>query len=263
MNLVGKIIETYVGVDGNESLALGKRLQRLRKLAGLTQADFSHRLKISEGALSRLEKRTDIHVSTVKQYVEALGAKLQISAAFSTDNPIAFRIIEAFDAELINEKQLLLPIFDDDVFRPQRDVVLSIKPQYSSKILKGTKTIELRRRFPIDVPQGTLAFIYSTTPEKALIGYTEIVSVTKESVSNIWRSHKIEACISKRDFESYFSGQDFGFALRFRSAKPFKQAIDLTELRERFGFEPPQSFLYVKPELREALRHELLAEISY
>lgn len=140
--------------------------------------------------------------------------------------------------------------------------MLSIKPQYSSKILKGTKTIELRRRFPIDVPEGTLAFIYSTTPEKALIGYAEIVSVTKESVSNMWRAHKVEACISKRDFESYFRGQDFGFALRFRSAKPFKQAIDLTELRERFGFEPPQSFLYAKPALREALRHEL-AEISH
>jgi len=78
----------------------------------------------------------------------------------------------------------------------------------------------------------------------------------------MWRAHKVEACISKRDFESYFRGQDFGFALRFRSAKPFKQAIDLTELRERFGFEPPQSFLYAKPALREALRHEF-AEISY
>lgn len=141
MNLAGKIIETYVRGDGNESLALGKRLQRLRKLAGLTQADFSQRLKISQGALSRLESRTDIHVSTVKQYVEALGAKLQINAAFSPDSPIAFRIIEAFDAELIDEKQLLLPIFDDDVFRPQRDVVLSINRNTHLKSSKEQKQL--------------------------------------------------------------------------------------------------------------------------
>jgi len=262
MTLSGKIIETYVGIEDDESLALGKRLQMLRKLAGLTQADLSNKLKISQGALSRLENRTDIHVSTVKQYVEALGARLQIRAAFLSDHPISFRVTEILDTDLVDERQLLLPAFENDVFRPQRDVVLSIKPQYSSKIIEGTKTIELRRRFPINVPQGTLAFIYSTTPEKALIGYAEIVSVTKEPISHMWHAHKEEACISKRDFESYFSGQDFGFALRFRSARSFKQAIDLTELRERFSFEPPQSFLYAKPALREALRHEL-AELSH
>lgn len=261
MSLLGKIVEATAEIGREDGLAIGKRLRALRELAGLTQADLSHRLQVSQGALSRLEGRGDIHVSTVKQYIEALGAKLQISAAFSASSVVAFRVVEAFDIELIDEQQLLLPIFDDGPFRQHRDVVLSIKPQYSSKIMEGKKTIELRRRFPMDVPEGTLAFIYSTTPDKALVGCAEIESVTKSTVSSMWRAHRHDACITKRDFETYFDGQTHGFALRFRGARPFKHSIDLSELRQRFDFEPPQSFLYAKPILREALRHEL-AELS-
>lgn len=256
MSLVGKVIEARAGVSGDE-LCIGKRLRALRELAGLTQADLAKRLRIGQGALSRLESRGDIHVSTVKHYVEALGARLQINAVLSAETVLALRVMEAFDAELVDDNQLLLPIFDDGEFRPHRDVVLSIKPQYSSKILQGAKTVELRRRFPTNVPAGTLAFIYSTTPEKALVGCAEIASVTKSTVSDIWRAHRKAACIDKRDFETYFDGQAFGFALRFRTAWPFKHSIELSELRERFAFEPPQSFLYAKPLLREALRHEL------
>lgn len=255
-SLSGKIIETHAGIEGVDDFALGKRLRALRELAGLTQAELSSKLEMTQRSLSKLENQTDIHVSTVKRYVEALGATLQVNAAFSADGAIAFRVADTFELESVDENQLLLPIIGDGDFRAQRDVVLSIKPKYSTKILEGTKTIELRRRFPVKVPKGTLAYIYSTTPEKALVGFAEIESVTKKPVSAMWQRHRHEACVTKSDFDDYFSGQEFGFALRFSRAKPFKESIDLMELRQRFGFEPPQSFLYAKPLLREALRHE-------
>ena len=260
-DLSGKIVK--IQHDRSHSdFVLGKRLRALREFTGITQTELSERLGVSRRALGRLEKSSDIHLSIVKKYVEALGATLQVGAAFSSEHPIAFRIAEAFEVDLIDENQFVLPIINDDDFPPQRDVVLSVKPRYSSKILDGEKTIELRRRFPINVPKGTVAYIYSTTPDKALLGFAEIDSVMKKSVSNIWREYKGDACISKGDFDSYFSGQEFGFALHFRNAQRFKEAIDLNELRERFGFEPPQSFLYATPLLREALRHEF-AELPH
>ena len=57
---------------------------------------------------------------------------------------------------------------DDEPSKHQRDVVLSIKPVYSEKILNGSKTVKLRRRFPVSAPNGTLAYIYSTSPVKAI-----------------------------------------------------------------------------------------------
>lgn len=255
--LSGKVVEARKVTGKADGLALGRRLQQLRKIAGVTQEDLATKLEITQAALSKLENRADVHVSTMRQYVEALGAKLQINAAFTPESAVGFHILTAFDPDAVDDNQLVLPIYGDDDFRPHRDVVLSIKPQYSSKILSGEKTVELRRRFPIKVPSGTLAFIYSTTPEKALVGCAEIASVTKERVSTMWRNLKGEACISKRDFDEYFIGQDFGFALRFSRVKPFKSAINLNALRDRFDFEAPQSFLYAKPLLREALKHEL------
>lgn len=260
--LLGKIVETEPDDRVGHDFVLGKRLRALRELSGLSAGEVSAKLGISQDALTALEERADIQVSTLHHYIEALGATLRINASFSMNSPIAFRIADAFEVDIFDENQFVLPIFGDEDFRHQRDVVLSIKPHYSSQILDGKKTVELRRRFPVNVPSGTIAYIYSTTPDKALLGFAEIESVVKKDVSAIWKQYKNQACIAKGDFDSYFSGQEHGFALRFSRAKRFSEAINLVELRERFGFEPPQSFLYAKPLLREALRYEF-AELPH
>jgi hypothetical protein len=57
---------------------------------------------------------------------------------------------------------------------PSRDVIFSIRPPHAEKILDGTKTVELRRRFTGDVRLGTLALIYTTSPTSALTGFARI-----------------------------------------------------------------------------------------
>lgn len=56
-------------------------LQELRKVMGLSQEQLADILEMNQGNLSKLEKRTDVHVSTLRRYVEALGGKLHIMAA--------------------------------------------------------------------------------------------------------------------------------------------------------------------------------------
>lgn len=254
--LTGKIIELRNSTESVSELALGDRLRALREVAGLSRVELSDRLGITRQTLLALESESDLAIPVLKQYVEALGATLQINAAFPGDNPVSLRVFNALDHDTLDDNQLILPIVGDEEFRPRRDVVLSIKPQYSEKILLGQKTVELRRRFPVSVPPGTIAYIYSTTPDKALVGCAEIEEVVKKPIEQVWKQHRREACISKDEFDSYFSGQDHGFALRLGQAIPFSKPISLEELRERFGFEPPQSFLYAKPLFREALRNE-------
>lgn len=261
-SLVGKVIETHAEQARNPEFVVGKRLRSLREITGLNKSQVASSLGVKVSDLTKLESSSDLTLEIIRSYVESLGATLKVNACFETNSNVGFRIMDAFDLDFVDESQLLLPIFGEEDFRPQRDVVLSIKPQYSSKIIVGEKTVELRRRFPINVPAGTIAYIYSTTPDKALVGFAEIGSVSKKAISDIWRDHKSEACIRKKDFDDYFCGQEFGFAVSFIRAKALKKSIELEELRERFGFEPPQSFLYAKPLLREAMKHEL-TELSH
>jgi ASCH domain len=121
----------------------------------------------------------------LKNYVEALGATLRIEAAFAAEPKAC--VEGAFDFDFSDDAQLTFPIFGDDIFPPKRDVVLSVRPQYSSKILEGKKTVELRRRFPVSAPRGTVAYIYSTSPIRAMVGCTEIENVINSPSQNSGR----------------------------------------------------------------------------
>src|SRR5664279_3272925 len=126
-----------------------------------------------------------------------------------------------------------------------RDVLVSIHPDYASKILCGEKTVELRRRFPQVGAAGGMALIYSTSPVQAVVGFARIKHVLKLPVSRIWKEHGDAACISRADFYSYFSGVREGFAILFDGVWPLKKQIKATDLLARFGIVPPQSYRYV------------------
>jgi len=225
-------------------------------MSGLTQSEMAKLLNVQQAAVSKIEKGGEVHLSTVQRYVEALGASLRVDAVFPADAPLMLRLKDAFEAEYGSDDQLVLPLLSDEPFRPQRDVVLSIRPQYSSKIMEGRKTVELRRRFPVSAPGGTVAYIYSTSPVRAMVGVAEIKNVLKLPIEQIWSEFENCALIDRVDFENYFQGLDFGFALLFEEVRPLSRPIPLQELRDRFSFEPPQSYLYASRELRKALRDE-------
>lgn len=254
--LEGKVIKAIRVRNTDLGRLVGQSLRRLRELAGLTQVDLAERLRVGQASVSKIEHRGDVQISSLQKYVQALGASLRIEAAFSPSSTKHLRLDGVFDRELQDENQLVFPIFGDDLFRPTKDVVLSVRPHYSEKIFKGIKTVELRRRFPVAAPKGITAYIYSTSPVRAMVGSTEIKDVVKLPVADIWKKFGKMAQIDRKDFDEYFSGLREGFALKISNARSFTRPIDLSELRERFGFEPPQSFLYATPILRTALKDE-------
>jgi len=57
-------------------------LQQLRKARHLTQLQMARTLKIGQDSISRLENRSDLLLSTLQSYVEAMGGTLSIVAEF-------------------------------------------------------------------------------------------------------------------------------------------------------------------------------------
>ena len=55
-------------------------LAQLREVLALTQEELAQSLDVSQEAVSRMERRPDILVSTLRRVVEAMGGQLEIRA---------------------------------------------------------------------------------------------------------------------------------------------------------------------------------------
>lgn len=60
-------------------------LYELRHAAAVSQAELAGRLDVTQGAVSKLEHSDDVRVSTLRQYLEALGARLELVAVFEDE----------------------------------------------------------------------------------------------------------------------------------------------------------------------------------
>lgn len=60
-------------------------LAELRAHRGVTQIELSDRLGTAQSGVSRIERRDDLFLSTLVDYVEALGGHLEIAAIFDNE----------------------------------------------------------------------------------------------------------------------------------------------------------------------------------
>jgi len=57
-------------------------LEHLRAARQMTQVNLAQVLGVNQSAVSKLEKRTDMYLSTLRSYIEAMGGELEIQAVF-------------------------------------------------------------------------------------------------------------------------------------------------------------------------------------
>lgn len=57
-------------------------LNELRQARAMSQEKLAEELNIKQSSVSKIEHRTDIYVSTLRTYIEALGGELNIIAKF-------------------------------------------------------------------------------------------------------------------------------------------------------------------------------------
>jgi transcriptional regulator with XRE-family HTH domain len=83
-----------------ELIAEEMSLRELRQALKLTQERMAETLGIGQEGVSRLEKRSDLLISTLRSYVEAMGGSLSIVAEFPDRHPILLSGLASMETEL-------------------------------------------------------------------------------------------------------------------------------------------------------------------
>jgi len=62
-----------------KAMADARRLDEIRHAANKTQGDIARAMGIGQNAVSQLEKRNDLQLSTLNRYVESVGFRLEVA----------------------------------------------------------------------------------------------------------------------------------------------------------------------------------------
>ncbi|HEV3156586.1 MAG TPA: XRE family transcriptional regulator [Candidatus Baltobacteraceae bacterium] len=64
------------------------KLDELRRARHLSQAQLAEALETDQAGVSRMERRADLYVSTLRRFIEAAGGELCITARFPDGDPV-------------------------------------------------------------------------------------------------------------------------------------------------------------------------------
>jgi len=87
-----------VEARANELIAEEMTLRELRHARKLTQVHIAKTLGITQDSVSRLEKRSDLLLSTLRKTVQAMGGNLSLVAEFPDRAPVVLSGIAEPDA---------------------------------------------------------------------------------------------------------------------------------------------------------------------
>ena len=73
-------------------------LSQLRKARGLTQETMADLLGVSQAEVSKMERRTELYVGTLRKFIEAMNGELVIAARFADGVEIPIRLAGQEDA---------------------------------------------------------------------------------------------------------------------------------------------------------------------
>jgi DNA-binding XRE family transcriptional regulator len=77
-----------VEARAKELIAEEMTLRELRKARRMTQARMAREMNITQDSVSRLEKRSDLLLSTLRKSVEAMGGNLVLLVEFPDRKPV-------------------------------------------------------------------------------------------------------------------------------------------------------------------------------
>ena len=121
-------------------------------------------------------------------------------------------------------------------------LLLSIKPEYSEKILSGEKKFEFRKRKPKKIVDQV--FIYESHPTQNIVGWFKVKEIHSGSPQEIWKQCKDSGGIEEKKYLNYCNGSRLIYAIEIDETRKLVNPIDPFEIFS--DFKPPQSFSYLE-----------------
>ncbi len=123
-------------------------------------------------------------------------------------------------------------------------VLLSIKPEFASKIFDGSKKFEYRRII-FRCKEVETVVVYASFPIKRVIGEFDIGEILHETPNKLWIETCNHAGITKEKFLEYFRNRTKGYAINVKEVRKYQNSLSLNDLMVPLA---PQSFVYLKRE---------------
>jgi len=79
-------------------------LQELRQARSLSQEDLAAVLKVKQSTVSKMERETDMYLSTMRRFIRAMGGTLDLVARFP-EGDVKIRQFKDIDSDASNENK--------------------------------------------------------------------------------------------------------------------------------------------------------------
>jgi ribosome-binding protein aMBF1 (putative translation factor) len=83
--------QAAIKVRTQELLAEIEGLRELREARGRSQEQLAERLGVNQAAVSKMERRADMYISSLRDFVEAMGGELEIVATFPDSGAVRIK----------------------------------------------------------------------------------------------------------------------------------------------------------------------------
>lgn len=163
-------------------------LRELRGLIGMTQEDLAGRLGVQQAAVSRLERREDITLASLRRYVAALGAELEITARAPNG-----RVVRLLDPSASRDHGVSCEHMDHGL--PLAAAIPSAPAFSELQNWLGTIVSTLRKRWPTSSPDP---FLESTSSRRLAWSNSSKGSVAIDLVRAWQLSRTLEAHLVER-----------------------------------------------------------------
>lgn len=136
--------------------------------------------------------------------------------------------------------------------------MISIKPEYSSKVLSREKSIELRRS-SLGLSKNDIVLVYESAPKQVLGFWFYIADVEILPVEDMWVKYHETLGIDYEEYKEYFAGSRDATGFHIGELYQLRPPISLQTIKNLVpDFTPPQGILWIRD---DTLRYRKLLSI--
>jgi DNA-binding XRE family transcriptional regulator len=71
-----------------------QHLDDVRRARGMTQATLAETMGVSQGQIAKIESQSDLYLSTLRRFIEAMGGEMEIVARFPDGSEVGVTLDE-------------------------------------------------------------------------------------------------------------------------------------------------------------------------